>query len=66
MRGCRTYEVPVWNPDDLGLTFYTRYGDVFAESATALAALGIVFAATRALARKRRLWAKVTSAPAEG
>lgn len=38
-RGSRTYEVPVW--DDLGNTFYSRHGDVFAGGC-ALASLVLV------------------------
>jgi len=62
VRGCRTYEVPVW--DDPGTTFYTRHGDVFAESATALAGAGLAAAVVRALRHKRRLRDLAAATPA--
>lgn len=54
VRGSRVYEVPVW--DNLGHTFYTLHGDVFAHACAAFAALTALTlggAAFRDRARRR-------------
>jgi len=63
VRGSRTYSVPVWDTKTLGMTFYTRHGDVFA-GLCAIATLGIVLIlVARWLRRKRRLLELVTEHP---
>jgi apolipoprotein N-acyltransferase len=61
VRGTRTYTVPVW--DRLPVTFYTRYGDVFAV-ACSLTVLGLLARSlARELTRRRRLRHLLNPAP---
>ena len=62
VRGAKTYEVPVW--DELGQTFYTRHGDVFALGCALLTAGGLLVALSRWLTWKKTLWDKITSSSA--
>lgn len=52
-RGVRLYEVPV--RDGAAVTFYTRYGDLFAHLCVALTALGGAWLLYRFFSRKQRL-----------
>jgi apolipoprotein N-acyltransferase len=53
VRAARTYNVPLW--EDLPITFYTRYGDWFAYSATLASVLALLGCVYRILAARKQL-----------
>ena len=63
VRGSRTYSIPVWDSNTLGMTFYTRHGDVFAGLCAAATSAIVLALAARRLQRKRRLFELVTERP---
>ncbi|MFT5128465.1 MAG: apolipoprotein N-acyltransferase, partial [Rhodothermales bacterium] len=53
IRAARSYDVPIWN--DLPMTFYTRYGDWFAQFAVFITVLAAVWCFYRIIAARTRL-----------
>jgi apolipoprotein N-acyltransferase len=64
VRAARCYDVPVWQKQEL--TFYTRYGDVFAYGCALAMLLTWVFLAQRCLIEKRRRLLAITGSEAAG
>jgi len=58
VRGVRIYRVPVY--DNIPLTFYTRYGDVFAAGCILVALLHLAVSVTRLVRRKSALIELIT------